>query len=148
MAWGGAMNLAAADDKLIKVRHPLRLDPRGMLLASIMAKKKAVGATHVLIDIPVGETAKIKDKKDAKSLAKDFVSLGKLLDMKVKVVMTDGRQPIGKGIGAALEARDVLWLLKNDERAPADLKKKSLMLAGLMLDLSGKVFSLSLTEKR
>jgi len=135
MAWGGSMNLAGADDKLIKVRHPLRLDPRGMLLASIMAKKKAVGATHVLIDLSVGKTAKFKTRKEAKLLGKDFVELGKRLGMKVKVVITDGSQPVGNGIGPSLEAADVIEILKGG--GPTDLRNKAIFLATELLKLAG-----------
>ena len=129
ICWGGAINLAAADDKLIKIRHPISLDPEGMLLASILAKKKAVGATHVIIDIPVGKDTKIKTEKRAKHLAKMFIKLGKMLRMKIRVMMTDGNQPIGNGIGPALEAIDVLKVLMNRKDAPQDLKNKSLQIA-------------------
>lgn len=137
IAWGGGMNLATADDKLIRLRHPLSLDPQGMLLASILAKKCAVGATHVLIDMPIGPDAKINSKNKALFLKKNFIDLGKFLGMKVKVVITDGREPIGHGIGPNLEARDVLWLLKNDVKAPLDLKRKSLFLASEIFKMAG-----------
>lgn len=131
MVWGGAVGLAAADDLLIRVRHPLRLDPEGMLLASIMAKKKAVGATHVLIDLPYGYEAKFQTKIKAMQLGKKFIELGSLLGMKVKVVYTDGSQPVGNGIGPALEAADVLYVLQG--AGPNDLREKSVQLASEML---------------
>ncbi|MFA5141682.1 MAG: thymidine phosphorylase family protein [Candidatus Woesearchaeota archaeon] len=137
IAWGGGVNLATADDKLIRVRHPLSLDPEGMLLASILAKKSAVGATHVLIDIPVGPQTKIKSEKQASHLKGEFEKLGHALGMKVHVILTDGREPIGHGIGPNLEARDVLWLLKNDPRAPMDLRKKSLFMAAEIMKMAG-----------
>jgi len=137
IVWGGAMNLAAADDKMIKIRHPLSLDPRGMLLASIMAKKQAVNSTHVLVDLPVGKSTKFKTITEAKSLKKDFIRVGRRLGMKVDVILTDGKQPIGNGIGPALEARDVLYVLRNDPRAPQDLKEKSLMMAAKMMQMTG-----------
>jgi len=138
MVWGGAMNLAAADDKLIKIRYPISLDPHGMLLASIMAKKTAVHSTHVLIDIPIGKDTKINNSTKAKKLAKEFVVLGKNLGMKVKVLITDGSQPIGNGIGPALEARDVLLVLMNDPKAPQDLRDKVLFMAETAMRMVGK----------
>jgi putative thymidine phosphorylase len=138
IVWGGALNLAPADDKIIRVEKPMEIDAKSQLLASVMAKKASVSATHLLVDIPYGRGAKIESPKLAHMLKCDFEEIGKELGMRVKVIMTDGRQPIGNGIGAALEARDVLWLLKNDERAPADLRRKSLMLAGTMLEMAGK----------
>ncbi|MBL7100690.1 MAG: thymidine phosphorylase [Nanoarchaeota archaeon] len=132
--WQSAFNPHGADEKLIKVRHPLNLDPEGLLLASIMAKKKAVGATHVIIDIPCGEGAKF-DYHEGKELKKKFKSLGNKLGIKVKVVITDGSQPIGCGIGPALEAKDVLSVLKGD--GPGDLLSKSVFIATELLKMAG-----------
>lgn len=133
--WGGAVNLAGADDKLIKVRHPLHVDPTNMLLSSIMAKKKAAGATHVLIDIPWGNGAKVTTKKEANELKNKFLSLSKLLNLKIKVVLTDGSVPIGNGIGPALECQDVLSVLEGD--GPNDLREKSILLATNLLQMTG-----------
>lgn len=139
MVWGGAVNLAPADDKIIKVEHPVSLDPVGQLLASILAKKKSVSTTHLLIDIPVGKGAKIEKKKDAINLKRRFELIGRKLGFAIKVVITDGKQPIGNGIGPALEARDVLKVFRNDKDAPEDLKSKSIELAGEILELAKKV---------
>lgn len=138
ITWGGGVDLAAADDKMIRARHPLSLDPEGMLLASIMAKKFSVGANRVLIDIPVGPQVKIKNKSDGKRLKKKFERLGKNLGMKVKVILTDGSEPIGQGIGPTLEAIDVMKVLRNDPDAPSLLREKSLEMAGMLLELCGK----------
>lgn len=136
VVWGGALKLASADDKLIRIRNPLSLDPRGVMLASILAKKKSVGAQYVVIDIPIGRGAKIGDQKEANSLAQDFISIGKRLGMEMDVLITDGNEPIGRGIGPSLECIDVLSVLSNSE--PNDLREKSLRLAGELLEMSGK----------
>lgn len=136
IAWGGAINLAAADDKLIRIRHPLSLDPKGVLLASILAKKKSVGAEYVVIDLPVGRGAKVEDMKEAQSLARDFIEIGKRLGMMIEVLITDGSDPIGVGVGPALECRDVLSVLEG--KGPDDLRDKSCRLAGALLELCGK----------
>jgi putative thymidine phosphorylase len=138
IVWGGEMNLAAADDKLISVRHPLALDPPGLMLASIMAKKKAVGATHIVLDIPLGVGAKTKNIGEAKYVGRQFEELGERLGIKTRILITEGNAPIGKGIGPVLEARDVLWVLERDPRGPFDLRDKSLYLAGELLELCGK----------
>lgn len=135
IVWGGAVNLASTDDKLIRLRHPLSLDPEGLLLASILAKKSAADSTHVLIDIPVGKETKVKNKGTAQRLGDRFVALGRKLGLKIKVVITNGEQPIGNGVGPALEARDVLLTLQN--KGPRDLKTKALCMAGMMLDMVG-----------
>jgi AMP phosphorylase len=136
LVWGGGVDLASADDKLIKIRRPLSLDPEGLLLASIMAKKFAVGATHVLIDLPYGLGTKFANEKEAKKLKTKFVKLGKMLGMKVRVIISDGSDPVGNGIGPALEARDVVKVLRNDE-GPLDLKEKGIYLAAMMLEMVG-----------
>ncbi len=134
---GGAMNLAPADDKLIKVRNPLSLDPLGMMVASVMAKKYSVTANHILIDIPVGKGTKSPTKREGRKLKKTFQIVGKKLGMNVKVVLTDGTQPIGYGIGPVLEAEDVMSVLRNESDCPPDLKEKALYMAGLLLQMAG-----------
>jgi putative thymidine phosphorylase len=135
---GGSMNLAPADDKIIEIEHPLSIDAEGQLVASVMAKKYSVTSNYVLIDIPIGPNSKIKTRRDARNLKRKFKLVGKRLGMKVKVVFTDGSQPIGNAIGPLLESEDVMSVLRNDPLAPEDLKKKSLYLAGELLKMTGK----------
>jgi len=137
MIWGGALGLAPADDKIIQVERLLKLDPEPQLLASIMAKKLAVGATHVLIDIPCGKTAKVT-KQEAKKLRKKFFWLARYFKIKLDCILTDGSQPIGNGIGPVLEMRDVLAVLKQLPSKPMDLEKKSLLLSSRLLELAGR----------
>ncbi len=135
IVWGGGVNLASADDKLIKIRYPLKIDPEPLLLASILAKKKAVGANKVLIDIPVGHGSKIKETKYAKELAANFIKIGNKIDIDVECAITPGDRPIGKGIGPQLEARDAIQILHG--KGPSDLRMKSLSLAGILLEMGG-----------
>ncbi len=135
---GGAMNLAPADDKIIEVEHPLSIDAEGQLLASVMAKKYSVSADYVLTDIPMGKSTKATNKREAQHLKKMFMLIGKKLGMKVQVIITDGSQPIGNGVGPLLEAEDVMKVLHNDPTAPPDLRKKALMMAGILLEMTGK----------
>ena len=135
MAWGGTMHLAGADESMIRVRQSLSIDPAGMLLASILAKKKAVGATHVLIDIPYGANAKFSTKQEAEKLKRKFEKISSLIGLKVNVILTDGSQPVGNGIGPVLEARDVLGVLHGD--GPKDLADRSVMLATELLRMAG-----------
>jgi len=138
MTWGGGVDLAAADDKMIQVRNPLSLDPQGMLLASIMAKKFSVSANRVLIDIPIGPQVKINSKKEGIVLKKRFLKLGKALGMRVKVIFTNGDEPIGHGIGPNLEAMDVMKVLRNEPDSPKELREKSLEMAGMLLEMCDK----------
>jgi len=136
--WGGAVNLAPADDKIIHVEHPLSIDAEGQMLASIMAKKASVGATHLLMEIPIGRGTKVGTTRQAKHLRKHFAQLGHILGIKIKTIITDSSEPIGNGIGSVLEARDVVWSLKCHACAPQDLVKKSLWMAGMLLEFAGK----------
>ncbi len=137
IVWGGALNLAPADDKIIKVERPLSIDAESQLLASIMAKKLSVGSTHILIDIPAGNDTKVKNITEALKLKRDFEKIGKRLKRNIKVLITNGRQPVGNGIGPALEARDVLWVLKRDPRRPLDLEKKCIMMCSNIFKMVG-----------
>jgi thymidine phosphorylase len=138
IAWGGAVSLSPADDLLIRVEHPLDLDSEGLLVASVLSKKIAAGSTHVVIDLPVGPTAKVRSPQAAMALAERLIAVGKALDIAVRPVMTDGSQPVGCGIGPALEARDVLAILQNAAGAPQDLRERALLLAANVLELGGK----------
>lgn len=138
IVWGGSINLVPADDKLAQIRYPLRLDPKPFMLASILAKKKAVGAEKVVVDIPVGKGAKIENADLAKELAYDFITIGSHLGIDVDCVITPGDKPIGRGIGPILEARDVLGVLMNRPDVADDLREKSLSLSGLVLEMGGK----------
>ncbi|MDD5651429.1 MAG: AMP phosphorylase [Candidatus Nanoarchaeia archaeon] len=135
MVWGGALELASADDKLIKVEKTISLDPEGIMLASILAKKFSVGATHIILDIPWGKGSKVESMSIAKRLKRKFEFLGKLLGMEIRTYFSDGRQPVGNGIGPALEARDVLMILEN--KGPKDLKEKAVKMASILLSMVG-----------
>ena len=136
LVWGGALGLAPADDKLIRVERLLSLDPESQLIASIMAKKLAVGSKYVLIDIPYGPKAKVS-KKEAKRLKKKFLRAADYFKIKMRVVLTDGSQPIGNGIGPIMEMKDVLRVLQRNN-PPEDLEKKCIMLAGELLEMVRK----------
>jgi thymidine phosphorylase len=134
LAWGGRVNLSPADDILISVERPLRIDTFEQMVASIMSKKLAAGSTHLVIDIPVGPSAKVRSQNEAVRLRKLFEHVATELGIVVDVVLTDGSQPIGRGIGPVLEARDVMAVLRGDPDAPADLRERALLLAGRVLD--------------
>ncbi|MDZ4142707.1 MAG: thymidine phosphorylase family protein [Methylotenera sp.] len=133
IVWGGAMRLSPADDVLIRVKRPLDLDSEGQLVASILSKKVAAGSSHVVIDIPVGETAKVRSTQAAQTLSALLVEVGHAVGLTVHTVITDGAQPVGRGIGPALEARDVLAVLRQEADASADLRERALRLAGTVL---------------
>ena len=139
LAWGGSANLSPADDVLISVERPLAIDSPGQMVASILSKKIAAGSTHLVLDIPIGPTAKVRSMPEAQRLRRLFEYVAGRIHLSLDVVITDGRQPVGNGIGPVLEARDVMRVLENDPRAPNDLRQKSLRLAGRLIECSPDV---------
>ena len=137
-AWGGAISLSPVDDLLIKVERAMDIDSEGQMVASVLSKKAAAGSHHVVIDIPVGPTAKVRSHLDALKLKYFFSVVGMSMGLNIAIVITDGSQPVGIGIGPALEAKDVLQVLSNELDAPQDLKNHSLRLAAALLELGGK----------
>lgn len=135
VVWGGNVRLSPADDILIRIERPLDFDSDGQLVASILSKKVAAGATHVVIDMPVGPTAKIRSRHAALALQARLLSTAQALGLGATVLHTDGCQPVGFGIGPVLEARDVLRVLRGESSAPRDLRERSLLIAGAVLDL-------------
>lgn len=136
MVWGGAVDLAPVDDKLIRAEYPLSLDPEGQVLASVMSKNAATGAKYLLMDIPFGHGTKVDRFEHAETLAKKFKILGEKLGMTVECAITKGDQPIGNGLGPVLEAIDLMEVLKG--RGPSDLRRKSIELTGILLRMVDK----------
>lgn len=134
LAWGGRINLSPADDILISVERPLRIDTFEQMVASILSKKIAAGSTHLVLDIPVGPTAKVRSQSEAVRLRKLFEHVAGKVGLVIDIVLTDGSQPVGNGIGPILEARDVMAVLRGDADAPLDLRERGLLLAGRVLD--------------
>ena len=135
--WGGSLSLSPADDILIRVERPLDIDSDAQLVASVLSKKIAAGATHALIDVPVGPTAKVRSDEDAGRLQTLLEQVAAALGIQLRVVRTHGTQPVGRGIGPALEAHDVLAVLRGAASAPVDLRMRSLALAGELLEFCG-----------
>jgi thymidine phosphorylase len=134
IVWGGRVDLAPADDVLISVERPLGVDTPEQMVASILSKKVAAGSTHLVIDLPIGPSAKVRDPEQALRLRKLFEFVGDRLGLTLEIAITDGSQPIGRGVGPVLEARDVRAVLENAPAAPSDLKEKAIMLAGRILE--------------
>jgi len=134
IVWGGHVNLSPADDILISVERQLGIDTREQLVASILSKKLAAGSSQLIIDIPIGPTAKVQSLAEGVRLRKLFEFVGDQIGLQLSVELSDGSQPVGNGIGPALEARDVLRVLHGDLAAPRDLRERSLLLAGRILE--------------
>lgn len=136
VVWGGGLDLSPADDLLIRIERPLDFDSDGQLVASVLSKKAAAGSTHVLIDMPVGPTAKVRTDAAARTLFERLHAVGQAIGLTLRIHVSDGSAPVGRGIGPALEAMDILAVLRRDPDAPMDLRERSLDLAGTLLDLA------------
>ena len=136
IVWGGNLALSPADDLLIRIERPLDFDSDGQLVASVLSKKAAVGAKRVLIDVPVGPTAKVRSTETAAALESRLRAVGEAIGLTLSIHQSDGTSPVGYGIGPALEAQDVLAVLCRDKDGPADLRDRALDLAGALLDLA------------
>jgi thymidine phosphorylase len=138
VVWGGAINLAPVDDMLIRVERALDIDSPGQLVASILSKKIAAGSTHVVIDMPVGPTAKVRGMEHAQTLERTLLAVAARFGLGLTVLRTDGLQPVGRGVGPALEAHDVLAVLQNLPAQPPDLRERALTLAAAVLAAAGR----------
>ena len=146
IVWGGSVDMAPADDELIKVEEPLLFESYDKFLVSIMAKKIAFGSNHVVIDLPYGDHVKVHTLADAELIKRKFEYLAKRFSIKLFVNLHEVEEPAGRGLGPLLEAREALKVLEQKEDRPIDLEKRALVLAGLLLDLCLKDVSKSFKD--
>jgi len=135
IVWGGGVDIAPADDELIKVEEPLSLESYDKFLVSIMAKKIAFGSNHIVIDLPYGEHVKVHTVTDAELIKRKFEYLAERFSVKIHVNIHKTEEPAGRGLGPLLEAREALRVLEQKEERPLDLEKRAVSLSGLLLDL-------------
>ena len=135
LVWGGSLELAPADDIFVQIEFPLSIDP--LLLPSIMSKKRAANVDNLVIDIPTGTRTKIKTIEEANLLAKDFIELGRRVNIKTQCTITSGEQPIGYAVGPALEAREALEILMRRKVVPEQIDKVC-HIAGALLEMVGR----------
>lgn len=134
---GWSLDLAPADDKLIKVQYPLSMQSRAKVVSSIMAKKYAMWVTHSVIDIPVWPTAKVTTMKEARDWKKKFEYVGKKLWIKMNVQITKANEVIGNGVWAVLQVREVLRVLQQHAKRPLDLENKAILLSSKIIQIAG-----------
>lgn len=135
IVWGGNFNIAPADDVIINIEKALMFESFDKIIISIMAKKIAFGSTHVVIDLPYGNTLKVTHLKDAEILKSKFEYIAEKFNIKIQVLIHRTDQPVGRGIGPILETRDAMKVLEQTQDRPFDLEIRSLTLAGNLLEL-------------
>jgi len=136
MVNGATVGLGDVADKFLSSVKQVKVDPREMMIASILAKKKAAGAEFVIIDLPTGKGSKLPSREDARRLAYDFSGVGNKIGLKVECVVSPGDKPVGSMIGPALEMTEVLNILEG-KHGHLSLKRKALSLCGLIFEGKG-----------
>lgn len=147
IVWGGSVDIAPADDELIKVEQPLSFESFDKILVSIMAKKIAFGSNHMVIDLPYGEHVKVHTLNDAETIKRKFEYLAKKFSVKVHINIHKTEEPAGRGLGPLLEAREALKVLEQRDDRPLDLEKRVVSLSGILLDLCLKDSPKNLRDK-
>ena len=138
LIWGGGLALAPADDVLIHVERGIHLESYQKVLVSIVAKKIAMGISHIVIDIPYGKGTKVESPEDVELLEREFLKLFEKVGIKCIVHKRIAIGPDGKGIGPNLETIEVLRILEQDDKKSKVLEDLSMEMAGKLLEMSGK----------
>ncbi len=133
----GNEDYAPVGSLIIAAERPMGIDPRPMMMASIMSKKVAVGTTHLLIDIPLGRTTKTPDMQSARDYAEAVRNLGTLLGVHIECAVTKADQPLGRAIGPLLEAKECIEVLEGKDCDP-DVVEKACSMAGILLEMAGE----------
>lgn len=133
---GQTEQLAPADKKLYALRDVTGTVPSiPLITASIMSKKLAEGVDTLVLDVKWGKGAFMKSIEDARQLAQSMVDVGRMMNKKVRAVITDMNAPLGRAAGNALEVQECLEVLNGG--GPADLRELTVELTAHMLELSG-----------
>lgn len=134
MVWGGGLDLAPADDKIIRVQKQLGLESFDKLVSSILAKKIAQGIDHVLFDVPIGKYCKVKNSHEADELEELFQKIGGKFGINSIIHRRNVTGIDGHAVGPNLEIREFLKVFEGDKDAPKDIMKEVLRMSSTLID--------------
>lgn len=120
--------LAPADRRLYALRDHIELvDDTALIAASIMSKKLATGAQHLVLDVKLGQASILGDDTLTRTLATQCIAIGAAHGRQVTAVLSDMNEPLGPAIGNALEVRAAIDVLS--QRTFGRLGELSVLLA-------------------
>ena len=133
-----AGDLAPADKAIYALRDTTgTVDSLPLIGSSIVSKKAATGAGHLLYDVKRGSGAFMKTQDEARELARLLVRLSESMSIRASALITGMDTPLGAAVGNALEVRESVRFLKGDP-VPEDLAHEARIVAAKLLGLRGE----------